>query len=190
MMLLAMGFVAHLVGDSTLALLSLAVAGAVLGFFVWNFPAGLIFLGDGGAYFLGFVVAEIGILLLQRNPEVSPLCPLLIVIYPVFETVFSMYRRKWLQGRVGRRAGRRALAQPGLSAADALGHRGRGRPLGHAPQLDDRALPVDPVRSGGGAERAVLGRHRGARRASSCCSARPTCCCTGASCGSRHRGCW
>lgn len=99
MMLLALGVVAHLTGDTTLTLLTLAVAGTVLGFFVWNFPGGLIFLGDGGAYLLGFLIAEIGILLLHRNPEVSPLCPLLIVIYPVFETVFSMYRRRWLQGR-------------------------------------------------------------------------------------------
>jgi UDP-N-acetylmuramyl pentapeptide phosphotransferase/UDP-N-acetylglucosamine-1-phosphate transferase len=99
LMLLAMGYVASAVGDSTLTNLTLASAGAVLGFFVWNFPRGLIFLGDGGAYFLGFLVAEIGILLLHRNPEVSPLCPLLVVIYPVFETLFSMYRRKVLRGR-------------------------------------------------------------------------------------------
>jgi UDP-N-acetylmuramyl pentapeptide phosphotransferase/UDP-N-acetylglucosamine-1-phosphate transferase len=73
--------------------------GAVMGFFVWNFPAGLIFLGDGGAYFLGFYVAELNILLLQRNPEVSPLCPLCMCIYPIIETVFSMYRRKFVRGR-------------------------------------------------------------------------------------------
>jgi UDP-N-acetylmuramyl pentapeptide phosphotransferase/UDP-N-acetylglucosamine-1-phosphate transferase len=69
----------------------------VLGFFIWNFPAGLIFLGDGGAYFLGFYVAEVAILLLHRNPGVSPLFPLLVVIYPAFETVFSIYRRKFLR---------------------------------------------------------------------------------------------
>ena len=65
----------------------------MLGFFVWNFPAGLIFLGDGGAYFLGFYVAELAILLLHRNPAVSPMFPLLLCIYPVFETLFSIYRR-------------------------------------------------------------------------------------------------
>jgi hypothetical protein len=65
----------------------------VLGFFVWNFPAGLIFLGDGGAYFLGFWSPN-SILLLVRNPEVSPLFPLLVCIYPVFETLFSIYRRR------------------------------------------------------------------------------------------------
>lgn len=94
LMLLAFAYVAYQVGDVTLALWALAGVGAALGFFVWNFPAGLIFLGDGGAYFLGFYLAEIGILLISRNAEVSPLFPLMVCIYPVFETVFSMYRRK------------------------------------------------------------------------------------------------
>ena len=73
--------------------------GAVLGFFILNFPGGFIFLGDGGAYLLGFVIAELAILLLQRQPVVSPMCPLLLCIYPVFETLFSIYRRKWLRGQ-------------------------------------------------------------------------------------------
>jgi UDP-N-acetylmuramyl pentapeptide phosphotransferase/UDP-N-acetylglucosamine-1-phosphate transferase len=86
--------VAYQVGDIPLALWALAGVGAALGFFVWNFPSGLIFLGDGGAYFLGFYLAEIGILLIARNAEVSPLFPLMVCVYPVFETLFSMYRRK------------------------------------------------------------------------------------------------
>ncbi|MGR6800563.1 hypothetical protein ACU6QG_00180, partial [Aeromonas veronii] len=81
--------VAYQVGDTTLALWALAGVGAAMGFFVWNFPNGLVFLGDGGAYFLGFYLAEIGILLIARNPQVSPLFPLMVCIYPVFETVFS-----------------------------------------------------------------------------------------------------
>ena len=97
LMLLVFAYVAYQVGDMTLALWALAGVGAAMGFFVWNFPAGLIFLGDGGAYFLGFYVAEIGILLIARNAEVSPLFPLMVCIYPVFETLFSMYRRKVLR---------------------------------------------------------------------------------------------
>lgn len=99
MMLLAIAYVAGQVSDGPIATAALVGAGAVLGFFVWNYPAGLIFLGDGGAYFIGFFVAELGILLLQRNPEVSPLFPLLMAIYPVFETLFSMYRRRVVRGR-------------------------------------------------------------------------------------------
>lgn len=96
-MLGALAYVAAEVGDGVIASVALAGIGAVLGFFLWNFPAGLIFLGDGGAYFLGFFVAELSILLLVRNPSISPLFPLLTCIYPVFETVFSIYRRKVLR---------------------------------------------------------------------------------------------
>jgi UDP-N-acetylmuramyl pentapeptide phosphotransferase/UDP-N-acetylglucosamine-1-phosphate transferase len=96
-MLAALAYVAFQVGDPVIGALTLAGIGAVLGFFVWNFPAGLIFLGDGGAYFLGFLVAELSILLLVRNPGVSPLFPLLVCVYPVFETLFSIYRRRFLR---------------------------------------------------------------------------------------------
>ena len=98
LMLLAVTYVAFQVGDTLVFSLALAGAGAVLGFFVWNYPLGLIFLGDGGAYFVGFMAAVVALLLLQRNPQVSPLFPLLACIYPVFETLFSMYRRKVIRG--------------------------------------------------------------------------------------------
>lgn len=98
-MLVAVAYVAFQVGDRTIALLALGGVGAILGFFVWNFPAGLIFLGDGGAYFLGFYLGELAILLVHRNPDVSPMFALLLGIYPVFETLFSIYRRRILRGR-------------------------------------------------------------------------------------------
>ena len=97
LMLVSLAYVGFQVGDPLIGLLALAGVGAVMGFFLWNFPAGLIFLGDGGAYLLGFYVAELSILLLVRNPEVSPLFPLLVCIYPVFETLFSIYRRRFLK---------------------------------------------------------------------------------------------
>lgn len=96
-MLAGLAYVAFQVGDPLLGTLAVAGIGAVLGFFIWNFPAGLVFLGDGGAYFLGFYIAELSVLLLARNPAVSPMFPLLLCIYPVFETVFSMYRRRFLR---------------------------------------------------------------------------------------------
>jgi UDP-N-acetylmuramyl pentapeptide phosphotransferase/UDP-N-acetylglucosamine-1-phosphate transferase len=97
LMLLTLAYVAYQVGDTELALWALAGVGAILGFFVWNYPAGLIFLGDGGAYFMGFYLAEIAILLIHRHPQVSPLFALMVCIYPVFETVFSIYRRRFLR---------------------------------------------------------------------------------------------
>jgi UDP-N-acetylmuramyl pentapeptide phosphotransferase/UDP-N-acetylglucosamine-1-phosphate transferase len=98
LMLGGLAYVAFDVGDTAVASLALVGMGALLGFFVWNFPAGLIFLGDGGAYFLGFYLAELAILLLHRNPDVSPMFPLLLCMYPVFETLFSVYRKKLLRG--------------------------------------------------------------------------------------------
>jgi len=96
-MLLALAYVGLQVGDRLVVTMALITAGAVLGFFVWNFPAGLIFLGDGGAYLLGFIVAELGVLTIARNPKVSPLFPLLLCAYPIFETMFSIYRKKVLR---------------------------------------------------------------------------------------------
>jgi UDP-N-acetylmuramyl pentapeptide phosphotransferase/UDP-N-acetylglucosamine-1-phosphate transferase len=98
MMVLAMAYVAFQVGDTFVFTASLITAGAILGFFVWNFPAGLIFLGDGGAYLLGFLLAELGILLVHRNASVSPIFPLLLCAYPIFETIFTIYRRKVVRG--------------------------------------------------------------------------------------------
>ncbi len=97
-MLMALAYVGLQVQDRLVLTAALMAAGAVLGFFVWNFPGGLIFLGDGGAYLLGFLVAELGVLLIVRNAEVSPLFPLLMCAYPIFETLFSMYRLKVLKG--------------------------------------------------------------------------------------------
>ena len=99
MMTVALAYIAWRVGDDLICGVALTVVGATLGFFVWNYPRGLVFLGDGGAYLLGFVVAELSILLTTRHPEVSMLAPLLLVAYPVFETLFTMYRRRFIHQR-------------------------------------------------------------------------------------------
>ncbi len=99
MMLGAIAYIALHTGDVMVGGVALATTGAALGFFVWNYPRGLVFLGDGGAYLLGLMVVEEGLMLVYRNGSISPLAPLMIVAYPVFETVFTMYRRKVLRGR-------------------------------------------------------------------------------------------
>lgn len=96
---LAIAYVAFKVQDFGLMGICFAMVGAIAGFLFWNFPRGLIFAGDGGAYLVGFMIAEVSVLLVARHEQVSPWFPLLCVIYPVFETMFSIYRRKFLQGR-------------------------------------------------------------------------------------------
>lgn len=94
----AIGAVAAMHGDHSLAQAALLAALSMIGFLFWNYPMGRMFLGDAGAYFIGFLIAEFSILLVTRNPGVSPWCPLLIAIYPIWETLFSMYRRAMIGG--------------------------------------------------------------------------------------------
>lgn len=98
-MLISLAYVAFQVNDMFVLVTALMVAGATFGFLIWNYPVGLIFLGDGGAYFIGFMLGELALLLVLRNPEVSTWYAALLLIYPAFETVFSAYRRMFLRGK-------------------------------------------------------------------------------------------
>ncbi|MBI4757207.1 MAG: glycosyl transferase [Betaproteobacteria bacterium] len=95
--LCALGWVCHQVGDGALMLVCLSFAAATLGFLLWNYPRGAIFAGDGGAYLWGFVIAEVSVLLVRRHPEVSAWFPMLLVAYPVWETLFSVWRRRFFR---------------------------------------------------------------------------------------------
>lgn len=86
-------YVAFQVSDYSIMIAALAMIGGLFGFLVFNYPRGLIFLGDGGAYLIGFWIAELSVLLTARNSEVSKWFPLLLCFYPIFETLFSIYRR-------------------------------------------------------------------------------------------------
>ena len=90
---LALAHVALQVGDRAVAALLVTTAAATGGFLVWNYPRGLLFAGDGGAYIWGVVIALASLTLVQRNPDVSPWFPVLLLIYPLWETVFSIYRK-------------------------------------------------------------------------------------------------
>ena len=85
--------VALQVGDRQLAAMMVCLIGATLGFLMWNYPSGKIFAGDGGAYVWGLVIAVACVTLVQRHPLVSPWFPMLLLIYPVWETLFSIYRK-------------------------------------------------------------------------------------------------
>ncbi|MGC3987891.1 MAG: glycosyltransferase [Pseudorhodoferax sp.] len=90
---LALVHVALQVGDRQLAAMLVCLVGATGGFLLWNYPYGKIFAGDGGAYIWGLVIAVACVLLVQRHPTVSPWFPMLLLIYPVSETLFSVYRK-------------------------------------------------------------------------------------------------
>lgn len=90
---LGLAYVAWQVQDWELVYLMLALVAVTLGFLLWNYPHGKVFAGDGGAYLWGIVIAVASVLLVRRHPEVSPWCVMLLLVYPVWETLFSVYRK-------------------------------------------------------------------------------------------------
>lgn len=90
----AISIVAGMCGDALLVKMGLVLGGAVLGFVPWNFPRARLFLGDGGAYLLGFLLAELAVGVVQRNPGISPWFACVALLYPTWETLFSLWRRR------------------------------------------------------------------------------------------------
>lgn len=95
----AIAYVAFRVADYQILAVACALFGATLGFWIWNYPRGMIFAGDGGAYLWGFVLGVLSVLLIERNTAVSPWFPLVLLLYPVWETLFSIYRKKFVRGQ-------------------------------------------------------------------------------------------
>jgi UDP-N-acetylmuramyl pentapeptide phosphotransferase/UDP-N-acetylglucosamine-1-phosphate transferase len=92
--MVALSTIAYETGDITLATICLVLGVTVLGFLVLNFPFGKLFLGDGGAYLLGFMGAWLAVMLPMRNPSISVWAPLLVFSYPILEVLFSIIRRR------------------------------------------------------------------------------------------------
>ena len=99
--LLAISFIAQLAGDTALMQVCLMLCAVIAGFGILNFPYGKIFMGDGGAYMIGFCLAWLAVLLPMRNHSVSPWFSLVICSYPVLEVLFSMARRKYRNLNLG-----------------------------------------------------------------------------------------
>jgi len=95
--LTGIGYLAWSRGDHLVTQLAVAGVGATIGFLLLNYPTGRLFMGDGGAYFLGFWSAELAVLTIVRNPGINAWQILAIFAYPVIEVLFSIYRRTFLR---------------------------------------------------------------------------------------------
>ena len=82
-------------GQVWLGTLALALLGSSLGFLLWNFNPAKIFMGDGGAMFLGFMVATLGLeLRLHHMPDTTSwIVPELLLIVPLFDTTLVSISR-------------------------------------------------------------------------------------------------
>ncbi len=73
--------------------LSLIAMGAVAAFLLFNFPPAKIFMGDSGAYLLGFLLAVFSVIVLKNNNFQNIISVMFIVGLPLFDGVFTNLRR-------------------------------------------------------------------------------------------------
>ena len=84
-------------GDLLLALLCLAFVGATLGFLLYNFPTGRIFMGDSGSQFIGFCLAAVTLTGLHFSGKFqlgSLLFPLMLMVVPICDTTLVTLTRR------------------------------------------------------------------------------------------------
>lgn len=97
--LTTMFVVASINGQDGAALVTIILAGATLGFLVYNFPPASIFLGDSGSLFIGFMLAGVGLLSSQKSQTVVAVAiPVVSLGLPVLDTSLSILRR-FLRGQ-------------------------------------------------------------------------------------------
>src|SRR5205823_2229837 len=90
-------YMAYLFYDVELLIINVIIIGSLIGFILFNYPKGGIFLGDGGAYLLGFLMAVVGMLLSSHHPEINPFFILVCISYPVMEVIFSFIRKGMIE---------------------------------------------------------------------------------------------
>jgi len=82
-----------MLGNALVLTLALTVMGAVAAFLVFNFPPAKIFMGDSGAYSLGFILTVLAILFSKPYNIYSVIGPIFIIGLPIFDGVFTNIRR-------------------------------------------------------------------------------------------------
>jgi len=75
--------------------LTLALAGAALGFLFFNFHPARVFMGDSGSMFLGYIIGGISIMGLLKTATILGLVfPLIVLGMPLTDLTFAIIRRK------------------------------------------------------------------------------------------------
>ena len=98
-MSLSLAYVAYIhglrLGAMPVCLALCAVAGGCIGFLPYNFSPAKTFMGDGGALYLGYMLAILSVISpLKRATFVGAIIPMLVLAVPIFDTLFAMVRRK------------------------------------------------------------------------------------------------
>ena len=99
---LTMAILSLMIGNESMAVLSLIVAGSIAGFLIHNLPPARIFLGDAGSLTIGFLVGALAIKTSQKTVTCFTLVgPLVVLAVPVFDTMMAILRRKLAGKSIG-----------------------------------------------------------------------------------------
>lgn len=97
-MALSLAYVAYIhgmrIGSMPVCIALVAVAGGCIGFLPYNFSPARTFMGDGGALYLGYMIAVLSVISpLKQATFVGAIIPMLTLAVPIFDTLFAMLRR-------------------------------------------------------------------------------------------------
>jgi UDP-GlcNAc:undecaprenyl-phosphate GlcNAc-1-phosphate transferase len=93
-MAVTLGIVGWMNEQLPVAWYAFSMAGALLGFLVFNFPPARIFLGDGGAYLIGFCIAAMSVTSSHKGSIAAVLLVTIVALgLPILDTTFAMVRR-------------------------------------------------------------------------------------------------
>lgn len=137
--------VGGLTGQMEIVAMATICAASTGGFFVFNYPFGRIFLGDGGAYVIGYMLTWTALVMLHRVPETSTWATFLIFFWPLADTLFAIYRR-YSRGVSLDTADRLHFHQLALRAIEIFylgrGKRAKSNPLATSVLLPFIAMPI------------------------------------------------
>ena len=89
-----LAFVGHFSGRPDVVMMAALMAGALAGFLMFNFPPAKIFLGDGGAYLIGFFIASVSLSTSQKGYVAGALFVMVVALgIPILDTLFAILRR-------------------------------------------------------------------------------------------------
>lgn len=111
--------IAHWAGQPTVALVALALTGALLGFLAFNWPPAKLYMGDAGSQWLGFSLAAVSLAISYAplGREVALATPLIVLGLPVYDLAFVT----WMRLRGGRSPFKKSRDHFALRLASAKG---------------------------------------------------------------------
>lgn len=91
---LTLAFIGYYGKQPDVVVVALAMAGALAGFLVFNLPPAKIFLGDGGAYLIGFFIASVSLFTSNKGSVIGALLVIIMALgVPILDTLFAIIRR-------------------------------------------------------------------------------------------------